>query len=194
MVKEHMDALFGESADTLRENLEPLKPYERELAIVEALAQSLKRMGANFVLPFRFKNERGNRTSHYLIFVSKHFKGYETMKEVMAKESTTLEQGVPSFEYAPATLRQPLLFELSRPLDDLADMLLNDYVGQTVTRREIYEKHSVDRPYISDNYREVLLKLEEMGKIVTNPPAAQRRKYKGRPGLDESNVRITFPK
>jgi hypothetical protein len=32
-----------------------------------------------------------------LIFVSKHFKGYEIMKIIMAKESSTEDQGVASF-------------------------------------------------------------------------------------------------
>jgi hypothetical protein len=41
------------------------------------------------------------------------------MKEVMAKESCKYNQGVPSFEDNAAILRQPFLFELSRPLDAL---------------------------------------------------------------------------
>jgi hypothetical protein len=99
-----------------------LKPAERELTIVEELSEALQEMGGKYVLPFCFSNEKGTRTSHYLIFVSKHFKGYEIMKEVMAKESSSANQGISSFEYCPADARQPLLFELSRPLDELEDM------------------------------------------------------------------------
>ena len=66
--------------------------------------------GGKFVLPFRFRNDRGNRTSHHLIFVSKHVKGYTIMKDIMAKESSKREQGVPSFEYSPADEKYPLLF------------------------------------------------------------------------------------
>ena len=36
------------------------------------------------------------QVSNYLVFVSKHFKGYEIMKDIMAAESSTTEQGVPS--------------------------------------------------------------------------------------------------
>ncbi len=101
-VKEHMDALFGKArAERLRERLEPLSLRERELEIVEELAKALKEMGGKYVLPFRFRDEKGNRASHHLVFVSKHFKGYEIMKEVMAKESSTADQGVPSLEYNP---------------------------------------------------------------------------------------------
>ena len=66
----------------------------------------------------------------------------------MAKESSGAEQGVPSFEYSPADFlpKQSLLFQLSRPLEDLQDRLLEAYAGQTLPMRTIYEGHSVDTP------------------------------------------------
>lgn len=88
-VREHMNVLFGEErADRIRENLTGLKPNERESLILERLAEALKEMGGQFVLPFTFKDERSARTSHHLIFASKHFKGYEIMKGIMARESS----------------------------------------------------------------------------------------------------------
>jgi three-Cys-motif partner protein len=188
-VKEHMDALFGtERADALRQKLEPLSSFKRELVIVEELCQALKALGARYVLPFRFKDGRGKRTSHHLIFVSKGFKGYEMMKEIMAKECSTSEQGVPSFEFNPVDARdagqQPFLFEMSRPLDDLTDMLLDAFAGQTLTMLDIYEQHSVDRPYIKKNYKEVLMKLWESKKISAS---------KHRKGTFGDSVCVTFP-
>jgi three-Cys-motif partner protein len=119
IVKEHMDALFGEErAAELRPQLDALNAEERELAIVEAICDALYEMGGRYVLPFRFKRPDGRRTSHHLIFASKHPLGYKIMKGVMASESSGSEQGVPSFEYNPSFRRQGLLFELSRPLDD----------------------------------------------------------------------------
>ncbi len=184
-VKEHMEALFGrENAESLRKKLESVSSNERELFIVETLAQSLKAMGGKYVLPFRFRNQNNTRTSHHLIFVSKHFRGYEEMKEVMAKESSTVTQGVASFEYSPATVRQPLLFGLSTPLDDLGELLLTTFVGQTLTMLEIYEKHNIDTPFIKKNYKEILQQLEMDGKITTS----QHRKNTFGDG-----VKVTFP-
>ena len=138
------------------------------------------------MLPFRFKDDGGSRTSHHLIFVSKGFKGYEIMKEIMAKESSDAEQGVAKFEYNPvdAGMTQQLLFKLSRPLDDLGDMLLQDFAGRTLTMREIYEQHNVDRPFIKKNYKDVLKQLEEHQKITSS----QHRK-----STFADNVRVTFP-
>jgi three-Cys-motif partner protein len=175
VVQKHMEALFGpERAASLKIELKQLDPSEREATIVEALAKALKEYGANknlapYVLPFCFKAGEDKRTTHHLVFVTKHFRGYEVMKTVMAKASAELNQGVPSFSYFPAaSSRQQLLFNLNRPLDDLREMLLESYAGKRATMRQIYEAHSVDRPYTDANYKTVLRALEDEGKIQTD--------------------------
>lgn len=189
IVEEHMNALFGKArADSLRPRLELLSPQDRELAIVEELAAALAENGKRYVLPFRFKNEKGSRTSHHLFFVSKHPLGYGIMKEIMAGESSRSNQGVPSFEYNPADLRQPLLFELTRPIEDLAQMLLDQFAGQTLTMQEIFEKHNIGTPYIKKNYKDVLLRLEADHLITTSPTCPPRRR-----GTFADTVIVTFP-
>ena len=121
-VEKHMNALFGEErAANLREKVMGENSDQREFYIIEELCQSFNDSGSRYVLPFRFKNSQGNRTSHHLIFLSDNFRGYEIMKEIMAKESSSNTQGVPSFEYNPTDFlpKQALLFQLSRPLEDL---------------------------------------------------------------------------
>lgn len=192
-VEEHMNALFGkERGDRLRQQLEPMRPFERELTIIEALAEAIREMGGKYVLPFCFKNARGNRTSHHLVFVSKDVKGYEIMKGIMAKGSSGAEQGVPSFEYNPATRSQSLLFELSRPLDDLEGMLLDHFAGRNMKMLEIYDQHHVGKRYIKPNYKSVLSKLEAKGRITASPPTDTRRKRHGEPTFGD-NVIVTFP-
>lgn len=193
-VCEHMDALFGKTrADSIRLKLAGLDPNERELLIIEELSNALKEMGAKFVLPFAFKNEQGTRTKHHLIFISKSFKGYEIMKEIMAKESSETEQGVPSFEYSPASKDYPTLFALNLPLDDLEEMLLNKFQGQTITMQMIYVRHSVDKSYIKANYKSVLAKMEMTRKISANPPVEYRPTKKGVVTFGD-NVVVTFPR
>lgn len=193
-VEKHLNALFGEQrANVIRERLKKLKPEERELTIVEAICEALKEMGGKYVLPFCFKNEMGNRTSHHLIFVSKHVKGYEIMKDIMAKESSEENQGVPSFEYNPAvSSQQPLLFELYRPLDELEEMLLDEFAGRTMTMISIYQEHHVGRRYVLRNYKAALNSLEAKGKIIAEPPANQRRKQKGEITFPDT-VQVKFP-
>ena len=188
-VQEHMDALFGQDrAASPRQRIERNSSIDRELFIVEELCQALKDMGPQYVLPFRFRDELGTRTSHHLIFVSKGFKGYEIMKHIMAKECTSEEQGVPSFEYNPVDQKQSdflqLLLEFSRPLDDLKEMLLVQYSGSTKAMKDIYEEHSVGRRFIRRNYVDVLQALLAENKITTD--------RKPRRGTFADNIMVTF--
>lgn len=184
-VKEHIDALFGkERGEQLRKKLEQLNPNDREMTIIEELSNALKDMGGKYVLPFGFVGDKGVRTSHHLIFVSKHVRGYTIMKDIMANESSTVEQGVPSFAYNPADIRQPLLFELSRPLDELSNMLLEKFAGKSMKMIEIFDQHHVGHRFIKKNYKNVLLQLENQGKIKVS-------KHKKNSFGD--NVMVTFP-
>lgn len=192
IVHEHMNVLFGNArAHRLRARLEKLSPGEREALIVEELSEALKDMGATYVLPFTFRNETGTRTTHHLIFASKDFTGYAIMKEIMARESSERTQGVPSFEYSPASEKFPLLFELTRPLDDLQQMLLDTFAGQRLTMQDIYMRHNVGTPYVKANYKHALSQLERAGKIIAQPPADKRPKKKGETTFAD-HVLVTF--
>ncbi|HEY4311133.1 MAG TPA: three-Cys-motif partner protein TcmP [Pirellulales bacterium] len=193
-VDHHIDALFGKDrADVLREKLIALKPAQRELAILEGVCESLIDMGGKYVLPFRFKRPDGSRTSHHLIFVSKHPLGYKIMKGVMAKESSWHDQGVPSFEYNPSYRDEGLLFEFARPLDELEGLLLEEFAGKTLTMGAIFEKHNYGRRFIEPNYKECLRKMEEKKLITCDPPANDRVKRLGVVTFAD-HVEVTFPK
>ena len=179
LVAEHMAALFGEErAKRLKEELKPLSPPEREATIVNELATALKELAGEekrFVLPFCFKKAGGKRTTHHLILVTKHFKGYEVMKDIMAKASSEHVDGVPSFAYSPATSpSQLLLASLNQPLTLLRQQLLTTFAGRRVTMQRIYEEHSVDTPYIPKNYKDVLSEMEKDGTITTDGRKSKR--------------------
>jgi three-Cys-motif partner protein len=194
-VETHMNALFGkERADQVREELRKIPKknasQKRESIIVEAIYEALKDLSGEFVHSFRFKHEVDNRTSHHLIFVSKNVKGYEIMKDIMAKESSSHIQGVPSYEYNPASLQQ--LEFLERPLDKLEAILLDSFEGKTLTMKEVYDQHHVGKPYISKNYKAALNNLEAQNKITAEPPANKRQKRNGEITFGAS-VKVIFP-
>ena len=189
IVTTHIDALFSKArADKLRVALPGLPPNLREAAILNELVDEIKNLGGTYVLPFTFKNGAGSRTSHKLIFVSKNFKGYEIMKDIMAKESSTEDEGVPSFTYSPADATMPLLFSLAQPMSKLRENLLNHFAGHEVTFGHIYKVHSVDTPYVKKNYREAIKKLEEDNLISAYSKNGARRK-----GTYPDHVHIKFP-
>lgn len=113
------------------------------------------------------------------------------MKEIMYKESTTHTDGVASFEYNPRgelSERQKLLFQLSTPLDELQNSLLYNYQGRTVAFEQLYEEHSIDKPFIKKNYKEVLRKMLDSGTIQAVGKDGKIPKR----GFAEHNT-ITFP-
>jgi len=195
IVDKHIDAFFGkERAEAMRAEITGKSPAIREAFILEHLTQAIREKGGKFVIPFIFKNDSGNRTTHGLVFVTKHFKGYHILKEIMAGESSVAEQDVPSFNYSPADASMALLFSFNSPLDQLENMLLQDFAGQTLTMQEIYEKHSINRRYIKNNYKNALLNLEKSGKLLANPPMAATPPNKGRKsGTFADSVIVTFP-
>ena len=70
-VIDHMNALFGyKRAEMLRNKVETLSAYEKEVTIVNAISEALKETGAQFTLEFPFKDITGKHTSHYLIFAT----------------------------------------------------------------------------------------------------------------------------
>ena len=191
--RENMASLFGvERAGQLTERLARMSPADRELNIIEAISQGLNESGARFVLPFRFRPTA--KTSHHIIFVSKNILGYKIMKDIMWKESSSAPQGLADFEYNPATREQPLLFGLAATLDDLGDLLMDEFAGRTLTMSEVYEAHNVGRPFVEANYKQALTVLEAAGRILADPPAIaappQEPRRKGTFGPD---VKVTFP-
>ena len=153
-VAQHMNDLFGkERAEALRKQLSERPDSElRRAAILGELTNATKSFGGSYTLPFIFKNATGSRTLHML--VSKHFRGYSIMKDIMAKESSTDDEGVPSFTYSPADASTPPLFSLNQPLSKLKESLPATFAGRRVSLDEIYREHSVDKLYIKKNYTE----------------------------------------
>ncbi len=185
----HVLALYGtERAEHLRNLLPELSPSEREAVIVAGLTEAIKADGPDYVLPFTFKNSKGTKTSHHIVFVSKHPKGHDIMKGIMAKLSSSQDQGVPTLRFDPIEKHQPTLFELTTPLDELADILLDIFAGRALTMREVYEEHNVGTRYIDSNYKDALKLLESADRIQVDPPKDNRR-----PNTFADHVRVTFP-
>lgn len=188
-VKQHIDSLFSKTrADRLRTILPGLNPTLREAAILEELANEIKSLGGTFVLPFTFRNEAGSRTTHKLMFVSKHFRGYNVMKSIMANESSTDDQGVASFSYSPADASMPLLFSLNQPMSKLKTELPQSFAGKSTKFKDLYETHSVDTPYMEKHYRLILKELEAEGRIAATSSKGNRRS-----GTYAEHVTIHFP-
>jgi three-Cys-motif partner protein len=197
LVREHMAALFGQdNVDKIRAKVDGLSPHEREMAIVGEIASTLKYGGSRrYVVPFSFRDEKGSRTSHHLILVSKHQLANKLIKDVMREHANQRRTGIAGFTYNPAVAGQSFLAGFDpniQTIDRLAVELPTRFQGRTASVKSIFEEDNIDRPFALADYKEVLKQLEAKGRINTNPPAANRRKIKGEQTMGD-DVRVSFP-
>lgn len=201
-VQDHVRVLYGaDHFDHLRAQLRTgLTPEERESIILDEFMRALKNRGGRFVLPFKFRDDRGTRTSHYVLFVNKHFLGYSIMKDIMFGESSS-DQEVRHFEWAPSPssrlVQLSLLPDLSSPsnvysIGMLKRFLLEVCQGQSPSVRQIYELHSVDTPYTERNFKTAIRELEAEGTVSISTPASRRQKKNGVVTLADGLI-VTFP-
>ncbi len=194
-VLEHMNDLFGpERASKLRGDVGALSPDSRQATIIDSLTESLRSVGGRYVLLFEFQSQHGDRTSHYVVFVSKAFIGYHIMKEVMAKLSTD-SAPVSQFHYVPVRSTQMALFPefgRSHSIATLKHVLVHRAAGITAAVWDIYEQFTPDSPYTLKNVKDALIALEEEGALRIVPPASQRPRRHGKITLNEDK-RVTFP-
>ncbi len=194
LVEGHIDDLFGQArANELRARIAAMPKREKEEAVIESLTRAIQDVGGGYVVSFRFLKDRGRRTSHHLIFVSKHPKGYEIMKDIMAAESSFCEQGVPSYTFWPTDEMAPAL-GLERPLlDELEGLLSRDFAGTTLAMEVVFLRHHIGKPYVKKNYKEALRNLEARGAVKVSPPAQKRRRGKDGKLSFPDDVLVTFP-
>lgn len=204
LLVQQMDRLFGkERAGKLRERIRGLQSKAREQAILDEIKLAIEEDGARRAFPFAFKFEAWDRTSHYVILVTKHPVGRKIMKDIMAAESTDALQGVPNFAFRPVLSLPPepeaqqlAMFPVPQPpqpLDVLQERLMHHFAGRTLAVKQLRDEFDrVDDRYLERNYREALLRLEAAGRIKVDPAVPARRTRNGAPTLAEW-VRVTFP-
>lgn len=186
LVEGHIKQLFsGACFQQLMQNYSNLDADDKEATIVECFSKSIKEKNINYILPFRFVDIKGTKTSHYLVFVSKHLKGYEKMKDVMSQFSELENSGVPLFCYNPVNKNFPIQYSLFAKIDELESSLLESFSGQTITTIDIYHKHNVGTPFTLKNYKAALKNLLSEKKIATDRTPKK--------GTFADDIEITFP-
>ena len=94
-MEDHVEALFTPARlERLSVEVEGKSPEVREQIVMRALKDEVTHGGQRHWLDFKFTSEESNKTSHYIIFVSKNPTGLKPMKDIMAKVSSESVDGV----------------------------------------------------------------------------------------------------
>jgi three-Cys-motif partner protein len=189
----NMTKLFGaDRAQDLRQRLEAIHSAKRrEEMVLQVLEETLTGIGITHFIAYPFRSEEARRATHHLVYVTKHAKGLEIMKDIMGRASTRHEEGVPVFGFSEQE-PHPMLFTPT-PIADLERMLEKEFQGKSMTVGDIFSVHHKGKPYILPNYQEALKRLEESGKVVADPPANLRPTRNGRTTMG-INIMIKFIK
>ncbi len=70
-------------------------------------------------------------------------------------------------------------------MDELESQLLKDFAGRTLTMLQIYEEHSVDRPFLKTHYKQALQNLQAQGAVEASP--------KPRKNSFADRISVSFP-
>ena len=182
---EHLESLFGVSRTAeLKRELSALSPELRELSILNALVEALLEQKGNYVLPFKFYSAQMKRTSHFIIFVTKHPTACRIMKNIMYANSAKDSDGVATFSLQDSRNfgdRFDQISMFNRPFQSLYDSILHQYQGRTVKVSTLCNQadNDIHSHFVSKNVKDVLRRLEEEGRIVV----VDGRKQKSRNGL-----------
>ena len=189
---EPLDAVFGKKrAENLRTRITGLSPSRREEEIIEEMKCALKDIGARCALRFRFDSASADRTSHHLLFSSKDQKGCSIMKDVMKNRSSSLVEGMGSFDYTStkAQFMQEFLPGMG-PLHEFCDDLASKFAGKSMSFERLFSQD--EHPTATEsNYRDAILQLETEGVVKVVVPGRERRKVNDRLTLPNDAV-ITF--
>ena len=181
---EHLESLFGVSRTAeLRRELFFLSPELRELAVLNALVEALLEQKSNYVLPFKFYSAQMKRTSHFIIFVTKHPTACGIMKRIMYSNSAKDSDGVATFSLQDSRNFGDKFDQISmfnRPIQSLYDSIVRQYQGRTVKVSALCNQANNDfqSHFVDKNVKDVLRRLEKEGRIVVFD-----RKQKSRNGL-----------
>lgn len=194
-VAPHIDALFTPPiASELRELINcSSAPWQRENAILRGITKSLNPLGSRCLLFFRFKAVDKDRTSHYIVHVSGHKRGYFIMRDIMAG-SSSMRNGIPLFEWSPDSAQQlnlDLGIEGDVGIPELKLRLSESMQGLSVKVRECYEKTTFGTPYLRKHFTRAINEMESEGSVIVSKPREERMR-KGQITLG-SDLTLKFP-
>ncbi|MGE5481308.1 MAG: three-Cys-motif partner protein TcmP [Bacteroidota bacterium] len=193
LVERHMTALFGEERlQRLRVLIHTLEKRERDICLLNELAEALRERGARYMLPFAFRQSSRTQPTHYLVFVSKHVLGYEIAKDIMTRCGQK-EEGGSWFEHIAVPNPQlSLLRDLTPgPVDELGRLLIQCFGGKELTFAELYAQVGKGKPYTKQDIREALMQLRASGDVVVKCPTSPTRVRADRVEIGTKAV-ITF--
>lgn len=156
--------------------------------VLSILKSGLAANGMKYFIPFRVLAQNTSGTSHYFVFISKHHRGFEKMKETMEEFSSMDGDGFPLY-YWPADPGSQLV--LSEAKINLSKQLLKMFAPGRYLAKDLFERcHVAGVEYTNRCISKAVHYLELEGSLTVDKPAKARMRN-GHPTLGEKRT-VTF--
>jgi three-Cys-motif partner protein len=175
----HLDLLFGTAP---WRNAIELQGAEKKVFLRDLYSSQLRAIGMEYVRSFELRDS-GNRTEYFLTFGTHNRHGLRAMKDAMWKVDGAGGYEFSDFTQSPA---QPTLFAAEPDYDQLRQLIVRRFAGQTVETSAIDDFVLIDTPFREPHGKAILRELQREGAIAVDRPIGRNRSYWG-PG-----TRITF--
>ncbi|MFD2788083.1 three-Cys-motif partner protein TcmP [Hymenobacter rubripertinctus] len=188
----NMNKIFGpERVQRIKTELATARPAERSEIIIRHLDESLREIGANFVVPFVVVQEDEEHISHYIVGITKHEKGFELMKKVLKQHTTIGPRSRAKFGHDLASVerdKQHSMFDaLPDPIGELAAQVYQAYTGRIITFGQLYKQHHPTAHYTESEYKQAVrrLLLDKRAYALDEETKPSRKTIKGEQAVPE---------
>jgi three-Cys-motif partner protein len=166
--------LFPTTLSTLRNDRRYLATTaERIQLIIDKLGQEYESILKSkiYYTAFKFQEEDNSATSHYILHLTKHHRGFDLVKQIYTDFANvgTVFDGRNTYTFDPKLVdsKDLVLFDAKQAnLDKLKSLILRDFEGKTLTALQLFEAHQKDVLYSRQHYAVALRQLVEEGKAT----------------------------
>jgi three-Cys-motif partner protein len=143
-----------------------LNTAERISLIIDCLGAEYENILKSkvYYTAFKFKEEDNEATSHYILHITKHPRGFDLVKQIYTDFANvgTIFDGINTYTFDAKELnneRIELFDTKSMNVDKLKEEIFSAFRGKTITAMELFDTHHKSNLYSRSHYSEALRKL-----------------------------------
>lgn len=171
-----MNKLFPTTLEKVRKDRRyKLSTAERINLIIQCLGEEYGTIlnSKVFYTAFKFQEEDSEATSHYILHLTKHSRGFDLVKQIYNDFANvgTIFDGVNTYTFDAKKLdnENVELFDIKgMNIDRLKDGIFLKYKGCVLSALELFDQHQTQNLYSRSHYSLALRKLAEEGKLSVN--------------------------
>lgn len=169
-----MKMLFPSSLDKVRKDRRyKLSVPERLNLIIQCLGEEYETILKSkiYYTAFKFQEEDSDATSHYILHLTKHHRGFDLVKQIYSDFANvgTVFDGRNTYTFDAKQLDEAnkLFDERTINIDLLKESIFSTFGGREITALALFDEHHKTNLYSRKHYSEALRLLAAEGKLIS---------------------------